>query len=120
MKKLLLYSLASLLAMPLLFSSIRGQEKFPTGTYTGGGFELAFGADGVFTVSQNAKAVVKGNYVIEKDQITLNDKEGDFACLGQPGKYTWAFDGKNLSFTKVEDECGGRVQALPAQPWTKK
>lgn len=120
MKKLVLYSLTSLLAMPLLFWSVRGQEKFPTGTYAGGGFELALGADGVHTVSQDGKVVVKGNYVVDKDQITFNDKEGDFACLGQTGKYKWAFDGKNLSFTKVQDECDGRGQGLTAQAWVKK
>ena len=120
MKKLAFYSLAFLLAMPLLSSSVQGQAKFPTGTYSGGPYEVAFSADGVHTVSNEGKVVVKGTYVVDKDQISLTDKEGDFACVGQTGTYKWAFDGKNLSFIKVEDACDGRVQGLTGQPWVKK
>jgi hypothetical protein len=104
----------------LLLSSGLAQDKFPTGTFAGGSFTISLGADKVHTVSTEGRVVVKGTYVVEKDQITFTDQEGEFACPGQPGKYKWAFDGKSLSFTKVEDNCDGRVQGLTAQPWVKK
>ena len=104
----------------LLFWSANAQEKFPTGMFAGGAFTITFATDGVHTVSTEGKVVVKGTYTVEKDQLTFTDKEGDFACVGQVGKYKWAYDGKSLSFTKVQDECEGRVQGLTAQPWVKK
>ena len=104
----------------LLLSYAWAQEKFPTGTFTGGEYTLSFSADGVHTVSTGDKVVVKGNYTVNANEISIVDKEGDFACIGQTGKYTWKLDGKNLSFTKVSDDCDGRVQGLTAQPWVKK
>lgn len=111
---------SAFLGVLLMLPSVKGQEKFPTGTYTGGAFTLSVGDDGIHTVSTEGKVVVKGNYVVAKDQITFTDKEGDYACVGQAGTYKWAFDGKALSFTKVEDQCDGRVQGLTAQAWVKK
>jgi hypothetical protein len=42
----------------------------------------------------------------------VNTEEG---CAGE-GKYKWSFDGKVLSFTKIADDCEGRVMALTARP----
>ena len=110
----------AMLAVLVVLPIARAQDKFPTGTYTGGAFTLSVGADGVHTVSTEGKVVVKGTYVVDKDKISFTDKEGDFACLGQTGTYKWASDGKTLSFTKVEDECEGRAQGLGGQPWARK
>ena len=66
------------LGITLLLWSANAQEKFPTGMFAGGAFTLTFATDGVHTVSTEGKVVVKGTYSVEKDQITLTDKEGDF------------------------------------------
>ena len=114
-----LYTWTVLLATAFL-ALAQGQDKFPTGTYTAGPFTLSLGTDGVHTVSTEGKVVVKGAYKVENDQVTFTDQEGEFACTGQTGKYKWSFDSKNLSFTKVQDDCEGRSQGLSAQPWVKK
>lgn len=97
------------------------QDKFPIGTYIGGSFTLTFNSDGSHSVSGNDKVLVKGTYTVTKDQIVLTDKEGEYACKGtEPGRYNWKYDGKALSFSKLEDDCGGRINGLTGQPWEKK
>lgn len=51
----------------------------------------------------------------------LTDRQGRYACTESgPGKYKWQYDGKALTFTKIEDECEGRAHALTGQPLVKK
>jgi hypothetical protein len=99
----------------------RAQDKFPIGTYVGGSFTLTFNSDGGHSVSVNEKVAVKGNYTVSGDQIAFTDKEGEFACTGtEAGKYKWKYDGKALTFSKLEDDCDGRINGLTGQPWEKK
>ena len=119
----LLYVLSALTSL-ICVSSIcetRAQDKFPIGTYVGGSFTLTFNSDGGHSVSVNEKVAVKGTYTVTGDQIAFTDKEGEFACTGtEAGKYRWKYDGKALTFSKLEDDCDGRINGLTGQPWEKK
>jgi predicted lipoprotein with Yx(FWY)xxD motif len=105
----------------LLCVVIYAEDKLPTGAFQAGEFTLTFNGDGSYTVAAGDRIVVKGTYTVAKDEIAFKDSEGDYACVqDKPGKYKWKYDGKAITFTKVEDECDGRSQALPAQPFVKK
>src|SRR5215212_2489111 len=114
-----LMMLLSLLCVSL-FSLGVAQNKFPTGTYTNGQFAITFSNDGTHSVSADGKVVVKGSYAVTQDQITLTDKEGDYACLGTTGKYKWKVEGPSLKFEKIEDDCEGRAGAMLGSTWEKK
>jgi len=105
----------------LLCFVVYADDKFPTGAFVAGEFTLTFNSDRSYTVSTADKIVVKGTCEVTNDQIVFKDSEGDFACgADKPGKYKWKYDGKAITFTKIEDECDGRSTALPAQPFVKK
>ncbi len=105
----------------LLSFAIYAQEKFPTGAFVAGYLTLTFNGDGSHTVAADDKIVVKGTYSITKDEIVVKDSEGKFACAADmPGKYKWKYDGKAIAFTKIEDQCDGRAQALTTQPFARK
>jgi hypothetical protein len=95
---------------------------FPQGTYTAGAFTIVFGDKGQFRVSHGEDAQVEGEYIIEKDQITLIDKAGPMACGEgtEKGTYRWKYEADTLTFIKVDDQCSGRSGALPAHPWKRK
>jgi beta-lactamase regulating signal transducer with metallopeptidase domain len=59
-----------------------------------------------------------GSYTVDGDEFVITDSEEhktQGACA-EPGRYKWEFNGKALVFTKVEDECEGRVMALTSGP----
>jgi hypothetical protein len=41
------------------------------------------------------------------------------APCSDAGAYKWAFDGKALTLTTVEDDCVGRPTILATHPWSK-
>jgi hypothetical protein len=100
-------------------ASLRTEQQFPTGTYVAGSFTLTFSDDGTHSVSDNGKVAVTGTYAVKGDQITLTDKDGDYACP-EPGRYQWKYEGKALTFKALLDDCSGRVDGLTAQEWIRK
>lgn len=77
---------------------------------------ITFQADGNFN-----RTGTLGCFAIVQRQITFTDQVGSFnACTlsTQTGAYTWAFDGKLLSFTLVNDYCYDRSHALTHYKWT--
>ncbi|MGH8248891.1 MAG: hypothetical protein ACREUU_20985 [Gammaproteobacteria bacterium] len=105
-------------------SAAPGPAEFPTGTFqTFVGrtqFTITLAADGDYKVSVNRALIVDGQHSVENDVLTLVDHSGPGACLGQIeilGRYTWSFDGRQLTLSLIEDPCAGR-RALAASPWT--
>lgn len=114
-------ALVATLFTALSFGRAYGDDKFPAGKFITGPFTVSFETDGKMSVSRDGEIVVEGVYSVEKDQVTFNDKRGAMACLDAgPGKFQWKFDGKALTFKLIEDECGGRANALTGQPLNKK
>lgn len=115
-----LTTLASLICGAFLAETL-AQDKFLAGTYVGERFAVTFTKDGNYSVSENDKTVVKGTYTVTQDQIIFTDKEGAYACKEtDTGKYKWKYDGKALTFSKVDDVCKGRIKGLTGQPLVKK
>jgi hypothetical protein len=76
---------------------------------------VTFNADGSLN-----RAGEKGCYALSQQQITFTDDfTGYFPCpqTAQTGVYTWAFDGKVLSFALVNDGCSDRIHTLTAYRW---
>lgn len=100
-----------------------------------GHWEVTYAADGHQTATKDAAVVAEGRYSATQNQMALYNDKGPLACdiqerdprtpPGTPaaaysGTYNWAFDGKAMTFTKVADECAGRVVVTTAHPWTKR
>lgn len=76
---------------------------------------LTLNADGSLN-----RAGEKGCYALSQQQITFTDDfTGHFPCpqTAQTGVYTWAFDGKILSFTLVNDDCHNRADFFTKYRW---
>jgi 7,8-dihydropterin-6-yl-methyl-4-(beta-D-ribofuranosyl)aminobenzene 5'-phosphate synthase len=63
--------------------------------------------DGTYTVAGHGFALGSGTLTVQGDQITLVGKFLDGSCP-EEGTYTWASDGKKLSFTTIQDPCDDR------------
>ena len=121
-----LFSLFWVLAIVINTAGValaRGASDFPQGTYTAGEFTILFGDKGQFRVSKGEEVQVEGAYIIEKEQVTLIDKSGPLACMGEKaakGTYQWKYEAETLTFTIVNDNCSGRSTAVASQPWKRK
>lgn len=106
---------------------VRRAQDIKTGTYTatvnGDGWTLSLDKTGHVTVKKQGRAVVEGIFLATKTElIVFTDQKGPLACKGEEktGKYKWKLEGKKLSFTKVEDDCQGRIKAMTASAWVRK
>jgi len=94
-------------------------DNFPTGTFAAGDWAVTFSSDGSYQVREKGDLVVEGTYKAAGEHVTFTDKQGRYVCNDSDGKYTWKYDGKALSFTKLEDDCGGRLGVLTGPPLVK-
>jgi len=112
MKQFLL--LALLVVSPMLLAA----QHDMTGSWVSSGetpegeswsIKLTFDEDGTYSVDMNAdgSVEVQGDYTIDGDQITLQDKPGDNSCES-PGVYKFNVEGDNCTVTVVADDCPGR------------
>lgn len=97
--------------------------QIPTGSYVNQssryGVDLKVLDDGAYnTSSPDALIPIQGTYVVTEDQVVFTETQ-DGHCVDIPGTYNWAFDGKALTFTAVEDQCSLRRIALQSGPWVK-
>jgi hypothetical protein len=112
-----------LIVLLILATAVIAQE-FKKGTYSsttaGTKWSLKFDDSGKVTVISNGEIVVEAKYKVTGDQLEVTDEKGPMACdKSQTGKYKWKLDGKNLTLTKVSDECDGRSTGLTSQPWVQ-
>jgi len=108
---------------------------FPRGTYSvtlgaqdvqhnaplAGTWEFAWTPSGRFSVRQDGKVQVEGEYALALDQIAIKNETGPLACPG-PATYRWVVDPttNSLFFGRLADDCDGRVQVLTTRGFTKK
>ena len=71
-------------------------------------------------VTYNGQEVVQGPYMVSGNQVTFpaNDT-GPYACR-TAATYTWQMSGDQLTFTRVQDACDGRVVVLTKRPLTRR
>lgn len=102
-----------------------------------GRWETTFAEGGRQTLFKDGGLVIEGRYAATQNQIVLYQDKGPFACDIQErdprpfvppgatagphsGVYNWTFDGQMLTFTRVFDDCGGRILYLTAHPLAKR
>jgi endonuclease YncB( thermonuclease family) len=96
---------------------------FPKGTYVvkmtdGSTLEVTFG-DGVYNATQDGQPIATGKFTAKGNQIVMSDNSDACGMSGE-GTYTWAFDGKALTFKGSHDQCDQRAQILNGYPFIKK
>lgn len=88
-------------------------------TQVAGAWEIQFHEGNHFVALQNGRQVVQGPYQVSGNRIMFSSGEtGPFAC-NTPATYTWQTNNGRTTFTRVIDECGGRVLALTSRPFTR-
>lgn len=113
MKNVMKYTLWLLLLLPVMaFSqSVEGNWKMQIPDENGNmmSLKLAMTA-GTYSVDFDIDGTpeVKGEYSIDGDQITIEDKDGPMACKGTKGIYKFTVTAESLSMTTVKDDCEGR------------
>ena len=69
----------------------------------------------------NAAGVLAwGTYTVSGNQIVFRESSSNCPPDAKEGAYTWAYDGKALTFKLLDDRCGGREGWATAGPWVKK
>jgi hypothetical protein len=83
-----------------------------------GPVSLDFGKEGMVTGDFGADGTidVTDSFVINRDTVTLTDKEGQM-CTG-PGRYKIYQTANYLAFDLIDDDCGGRIKMLLGY-WTR-
>ena len=88
-----------------------------------GKWQLTFVKGNKYQISKDGKIVVEGRFTSVTDHLTLTDEKGLLACTQPPGMetgaYKWSNKQEELTFTEVEDKCGGRISVLTLHPWLK-
>ena len=88
-----------------------------------GKWQLSLIKGNKYQISKAGKIVVEGRFTSVTDHLTLTDEKGALACTQPPGMetgtYKWSNKKKELTFTLVEDNCGGRSSVLTVHPWLK-
>jgi hypothetical protein len=64
-----------------------------------------------YTITLNARVVVRGHYATVGNTIQFNDDSGSLACK-QFGVYRLKLTTKAISFTRTNDPCPGRSAVL--------
>ncbi|MEM6633594.1 MAG: hypothetical protein AAF694_28230 [Bacteroidota bacterium] len=74
--------------------------------------KVSYTADGAYMIDLGMDDVIdiKGEYTIEGDKMTMQDKEGAMMCT-EKGIYTFKVDGASMKLERVEDDCAGRGDA---------
>jgi len=90
---------------------------FPTGSFgnTLQSWSLEIRADGSFLASGMVMSE-RGQVNVSGSQITF---KGDF-CPNVVGTYEWTWDGAQLSFKSLGDECTERAAVLVNGSWEKR
>lgn len=96
---------------------------FPEGTYAvtmqdGSQLVVTF-ANGTYNATSDGQPIATGKYTTKADQIVMSDNSDACGMSGE-GTYTWAFDGKALTFKGSKDACEQRLQILNSYAFIKK
>ena len=89
------------------------------GAWTDGMATLNLMPEGHFAaVYGNGIALGLGTYEAGDGTITVTDRDG-FARCDAAATYGYAISGDTVTFTKMEDVCEGRIEALDGTRWSR-
>jgi hypothetical protein len=75
--------------------------------------------DSSFVTKSNGEVLVRSNYTIAGDTLSISDYgTGEYTCPDK-GKYKINLSTDILIFTLIEDPCEGRAQTLDGLKWIK-
>jgi hypothetical protein len=110
-------------AAPISTTTGTTTSAFPIGTFTTeAGWTWQFKADG--TQNYNVPdafptpSFSTGTYTVTGNQIVFVESTGECGANTQ-GTYTWAYDGKILSFKVVKEKCGFREGTAAHGHWER-
>jgi len=126
---------AKLVAAIVLLLVLAGCASEPTlapGTYTStitrddstdyqfiGEWELTLAEDNSYSMSKDGRFHEDGTYTLSQDQIAFDQTSTTSYTCPATGTYQWAADGKTLTLTNVDDDCGARKLQLAMHPWSQ-
>lgn len=127
MKYLMQISLVFLFAFPLSLSAMDGlvgkwQMTVPTEDGSTMTVQVEMKSDGTYAVDfgVDGSAEVNGKYILDGDQVTIEDVSGPAACAGgQKGVYKVALDGDSMTMTRISDECENRGGPEGVMAWKR-
>ena len=75
--------------------------------------------DSSFVTKSDGEVLVRSNYTIAGDTITISDYgTGEYACPDK-GKYKINLKGDSLILTLIDDPCEGRATSLSGLKWIR-
>lgn len=88
------------------------------GRYQARAITMTIEADGRVNFTGPRGPMITSRVSLSRDTVTFRDEGGPAACIGDPGRYTFALAGDTLRFRLVADPCQGRRGAM-AQAWNR-
>lgn len=80
---------------------------------------LHIGKDSSWVTQSGGMVVVRSVFSVSKDTVTMKDYDGQYACPGQPGVYTYTLKDDVLTFFVVGDACEGRRGTIGGAKWIR-
>jgi hypothetical protein len=121
---------AAAIALLLALAGCASEPSMTPGTYTSsitredttsnvfiGEWELMLTDGNGYSLTKDGQWYEEGSYTLTQDQIEFTT-QGLSDCSAT-GTYQWASDGKELTLTKVEDQCEGRPTVFTMRPWSR-
>ncbi len=98
---------------PQSTATLAVESSFPTGIFKNGDWTWEFKDDGS-TSSTGPMGSENGTYSVDGNQLVITCE----CCGNVAGVYSWAYDGEELTFTPVEDQCNSRMEVVISGPWS--
>ncbi|MGA2820545.1 MAG: hypothetical protein ABSF61_07815 [Anaerolineales bacterium] len=98
--------------------AVAATNPIPNGTYTHQFYQLNLNGDHYMVSTTMGQTWTEGRFTLSGDQMAFTETLLAECAAGESSYvYQWAFDGKGLTFTPVDDKCGSRKYEMTNGPW---
>ena len=124
--------LVTAIVLLLVLAGCAGDPSLSPGTYTStltsddsssyyfiGDWELTLTEGNGYSLTKDGQFDEEGDYTLAQDQIGFATTKSKQPPCSETGTYQWAFDGKALTLTTVEDGCPSRPTVFATHPWSR-
>jgi hypothetical protein len=80
---------------------------------------LTINRDTSIISSSKGIELVRSNFRVSHDTVSISDIGGPIACLDEPALYKISNSGTVLKLTIISDPCDGRANSLSGREWIK-